>query len=327
MTMSPREIRVGTALIPVFCLISFLAVGIIVFKQPPHIPLIMASTIAALVALLHGHSWKQIRGGIIQSIMIAIDAVLILFIVGTMIGTWILGGVVPTMIYYGLKVLSPGIFLIATLLICSIVALGTGSSWSTAGTVGVALIGIGKGLGIPVSMVAGAIISGAYFGDKMSPLSDTTNLAPAVAGSDLFGHIRHMVYTTTPGYLISIVLFGLLGTRFSGGNLDTKSIELMLGTLKTTFFIHPVLLLPPCLVIFMVIKRTPPLPALFIGTLLGAVSAAIAQSASFADIFQAAFSGYTAQTGLRDIDALLSRGGLMNMMETVGLIFFTKTCP
>ncbi len=321
MTIPNREIRLGIALIPVLFLMSALAVGIILFKQLPHIPLILATAVAATVALLHGFSWKHIREGAIHGILIAMDAVLILLIVGTMIGTWILGGIVPTMIYYGLKILSPSIFLIATLLICSIVALGTGSSWSTAGTVGVALIGIGRGLGIPVSMVAGAIISGAYFGDKLSPLSDTTNLAPAVAGSDLFGHIRHMIYTTIPGYVLAIILFGLIGIRFSASNLDTKNIELMLSAMDRVFFIHPILLLPPCLVIFMVIKRTPPLPALFAGTLLGALCALLAQSATFAEVIQAAFSGYTSQTGLAMMDTLLTRGGLMNMMETVALIY------
>jgi NhaC family Na+:H+ antiporter len=321
MAIPQRKIPVSVALIPVVFLISALAVGIILFKQPPHIPLILATTVAAFIALLHGYYWKQIREGAIQGILIAMDAVLILLIVGTMIGTWILGGIVPTMIYYGLKLLSPSIFLIATLLICSIVALGTGSSWSTAGTVGVALVGIGRGLGIPVSMVAGAIVSGAYFGDKMSPLSDTTNLAPAVAGSDLFGHIRHMLYTTIPSYCISIILFGLLGIQFSSTNLDTNNIELMLSTMDKVFFIHPVLLFPPCLVIFMVIKRTPPLPSLFAGTLFGAICAVLFQKVSFAEVFQAAFSGYLSNTGLPVLDTLLNRGGLMNMMETIALIY------
>ncbi|UCE21368.1 MAG: Na+/H+ antiporter NhaC, partial [Candidatus Aminicenantes bacterium] len=191
-----KKIRLGIAFIPVAFLVVALSVTIGIFKLSPHIPLIAAAAVAAGVAVIHKHPWKEIQDGMVHGITLAMSAILILMVVGTMIGTWILGGVVPTMIFYGLKVLSPGIFLVATLIICSIVSLGTGSSWSTAGTVGVALIGVGQGLGIPVTMVAGAIISGAYFGDKMSPLSDTTNLAPAVAGADLFSHIRHMVYTT-----------------------------------------------------------------------------------------------------------------------------------
>jgi len=248
------------------------------------------------------------------------SAILILMVVGTMIGTWILGGVVPSMIFYGLKVLSPGIFLVATLIICSIVSLGTGSSWSTAGTVGVALIGVGQGLGIPVAMVAGAIISGAYFGDKMSPLSDTTNLAPAVAGTDLFSHIRHMVYTTAPGYVLSVILFGLLGTRFSGGVLETGNVETILSTLKSNFFVHPILLLAPLLVIVMVVKKVPPLPALLAGTLLGGIFAMVTQSSSLAEVVSAAHSGFVSQTGVETVDELLTRGGLQSMMDTVALI-------
>jgi NhaC family Na+:H+ antiporter len=224
------------------------------------------------------------------------------------------------MIFYGLKALSPGIFLGATMVICSVVSLGTGSSWSTAGTVGVALIGVGQGLGIPVSMVAGAIISGAYFGDKMSPLSDTTNLAPAVAGTDLFSHIRHMVYTVVPAYVIALALYGFLGMRFSGRVMESQNIEIIMSTMKEHFFIHPVLLLPPLLVIAMVILKVPPLPALLGGTLLGGVFALVAQSRSLGDVLTAAHAGHVSETGVAMVDELLTRGGLLSMMETVALI-------
>jgi len=319
-TDKKKRIRLGTALIPVVFLIVALSLTIAVFKQPPHIPLIGAAAVAACVAVILKHPWKEIHEGMVHGITLAMGAILILMVVGTMIGTWIMGGIVPSMIYYGLKVLSPGIFLVATLIICSIVSLGTGSSWSTAGTVGVALVGVGQGLGVPVTMVAGAIISGAYFGDKMSPLSDTTNLAPAVAGTDLFSHIRHMVYTTGPGYVISIVLYGLLGTRFSGGSLKAENIDVILSTIKSNFFIHPILLLPPLLVIVMVVKKIPPLPALLGGTVLGGIFAMIAQSKPLAEVIQAAQSGYVSQTGVKMVDDLLTRGGLESMMTTVALI-------
>lgn len=315
-----KEIKLGIAIIPVLFLVGSLSLVIGVFKQSPHIPLICASAVAAAVAIFHKHRWKEIQEGMVHGITLAMGAILILMIVGTMIGTWIQGGIVPSMIYYGLKFLSPGIFLVATLIICSIVSLGTGSSWSTAGTVGVALIGVGKGLGIPVSMVAGAIISGAYFGDKMSPLSDTTNLAPAVAGTDLFSHIRHMVYTTVPGYILSIILYALLGTRVSGGAIETQNIETILSTLKSNFFIHPILLLPPCLVIVMVVMKIPPLPALLGGTVLGGMFAMLTQSRSLADIILSAKSGYVSETGVKMVDDLLTRGGLDYMMNTVALI-------
>lgn len=320
MSNKKKEIKLGIALIPVLFLIASLSLVIAVFKQEPHIPLIFAAAVAATIAVIHKHPWKEIQDGMVHGITLAMGAILILMIVGTMIGTWIQGGIVPAMIYYGLETISPGMFLVATLIICSIVSLGTGSSWSTAGTVGVALVGVGKGLGIPVSMVAGAIISGAYFGDKMSPLSDTTNLAPAVAGTDVFSHIRHMVYTTTPGYIISLILYGLIGIRFSGGAIDTQNVETICNTLKSNFFIHPILLLPPILVIVMVIKKIPPLPALLGGTVIGGLFAWLVQSRSLVDIIQAAKSGYSSTTGVMMVDELLTRGGLDYMMNTVALI-------
>ena len=260
MTTEKRQISVIKALIPVFFLIGALFVVIVLYGQKPHVPLVMATAVAAAVAVHLKFPWKEIHEGMVQGINLAMGDLLILIVIGIMIGTWISGGIVPAMVYYGLKVLSPGIFLVATMLICSVVSLGTGSSWSTAGTVGVALIGVGEGLGIPPAIVAGAIISGAYFGDKMSPMSDTTNLAPAVAGTDLFSHIRHMVYTVTPAYIISLILFGFLGAKFSGNVIESQNIDTMLATIKANFFIHPILLLAPLLVIVMVVLKIPPLP-------------------------------------------------------------------
>jgi NhaC family Na+:H+ antiporter len=315
-----KEISLKVSLIPVIFLVLALFLTIAIFGQDPHIPLILASAVAAIVASFHKYSWRDIRDGMLHGINLAMGAILILMIIGTMIGTWMLGGIVPSMIYYGLKLLSPGIFLVASLLICSIISLGTGSSWSTAGTVGVALIAVGKGLGIPVYIVAGAIISGAYFGDKMSPLSDTTNLAPAIAGTDVFTHVRHMIYTTGPGYIISIILYAVIGFKYAGGNLETQNIDAILSTLQTKFLIHPILLLAPLLVILMVVLKVPPLPALLGGTALGGIAAVAAQSSSLSDVFLAAQSGYVSETGLKMVDELLTRGGLLDMMSTVALI-------
>jgi len=320
MSEKREDVGLAVALIPVVFLIIALAVVISVYHLSPHIPLICAAAVAAAVAAFNKQPWTEIQEGMVHGINLAMGAILILMVVGTMIGTWILGGVVPAMIYYGLKVLSPGIFLAATMIICSIVSLGTGSSWSTAGTVGVALIGVGSALGIPLPMVAGAIISGAYFGDKMSPLSDTTNLAPAMAGTDVFSHIRHMVYTTGPSFVIALTLYALIGLRFAGGALEAPALETMMSTMKAEFFIHPVMLLPPILVIVMVVKRIPPLPALLGGTVLGGIFAVATQSDSLSDVIAAAHSGYVANTGVVMVDELLSRGGLMSMMETVALI-------
>lgn len=315
-----RPIPLGAALIPVLFLIAALSVTIVVLKQDAHIPLIGAAAVAAAVAALYGHRWKAIHQGMLHGISLAMGAILILMVVGTMIGTWISGGIVPTMIFYGLKILSPGIFLVATLLICSIVSLGTGSSWSTAGTVGVALIGVGQGLGVPTAMVAGAIISGAYFGDKMSPLSDTTNLAPAVAGTDLFSHVRHMVYTTGPGYILALIIYAVMGLRFAGGHIESDKIAAIFNTIQSQYHIHPILLLPPILVIVMVVRRVSPLPALLAGTALGAGFGLVLQGRSLADVVTAAKSGFVSTTGVPMVDELLTRGGLDSMMNTVALI-------
>jgi NhaC family Na+:H+ antiporter len=320
-----REISLPMALVPVAFLILALSTYILVLKldELPIIPIILAVVVAGTVAAFHGYSWKFIERSMIHGISLALNAILILMAIGGLIGTWMLGGVVPSMIYYGLQLLSPGIFLVATLLICSIVSLGTGSSWSTAGTVGVALIAIGGGLGIPLPMVAGAVISGAYFGDKMSPLSDTTNLAPAVAGTDLFTHVRHMVYTTAPGYIISLILYGLLGLQYAGDQLDTSSLESILKVLEGNFTINPILLLAPVVVIGLVVMKIPPLPAIFSGAALGGFFAMVFQGRTLADVMNAAYlypRYFAISTGSEQLDSLLNNGGLIGMMETIALI-------
>ncbi|SHH29852.1 Na+/H+ antiporter NhaC [Tepidibacter thalassicus] len=321
MSKVKRKANLLEALIPIFCLILFLGISVFVYKASPHIPLICGAIIAALMANLRlGYSWNELEEGILKTINMAMQAILILMIVGTIIGTWILSGVVPTMIFYGLKILSPGIFLIATCLICAIVALATGSSWTTAGTVGIALLGVGQGLGIPNYIVAGAIISGAYFGDKMSPLSDTTNLAPAMAGSNLFDHVKHMLFTTAPSLIISLILYGFIGAKYSGKNLDPASINQILETLSSNFNINPLLFIPPLLVITIVILKVPAIPGLITGSILGGLFAFIFQKSSLGDIINAAHYGFTSKTGIESVDALLSQGGLDGMMGTVSLI-------
>jgi len=286
----------------------------------PHIPLVTAAVVAGIVAALSGYKWPEIQDGIVNTIKLSMSSILILMIIGMIIGTWILAGIVPTMIYYGLKLISPSIFLVATALICSIVSLATGSSWTTAGTVGIALIGVGKGFGIPLPMVAGAIISGAYFGDKMSPLSDTTNLAPAMAGANLFDHIRHMVYTTGPSLAIALILYGILGLKYRQTELNLEAIQKILDGITTQFYITPLLLLPPLLVIIMVILRIPAIPGLIGGTFLGALFAWIFQGAGLSEIVKAAHYGFTSESGTEAVDSLLTRGGLDSMMWTVALI-------
>ncbi|MCU0644928.1 MAG: Na+/H+ antiporter NhaC [bacterium] len=308
------------SLIPVLLLMFFLGFAILKFGSSPHIPLIAGTAVAAIMALRLGYSWNELEDGLVQGITLALKACIILMIIGILIGTWILGGIVPTMIYWGLKVLSPSIFLVATCFICSLVSLSTGSSWSTAGTVGIALIGVGKGLGVPLPMVAGAIVSGAYFGDKMSPLSDTTNLAPAMAGTDLFTHVRHMIYTTGPSWTIAMIIYAILGLRYAGAEMQVENVETIITTLRANFSLSPILLIPPCLVILMVVKKIPAIPALLGGSLIGGLCAVIFQKSALADVVNVSFSGFVSKTGFVMVDDLLSRGGMESMLYTVSLI-------
>ena len=316
------------ASIPVLALIGFLIGSALLHngeEWDPHIPLILSAAVASIVGLFLGNSWKEIENGIVEGILVGMKAILILCVIGVMIGTWIASGIVPIMIYYGLQILHPSIFLVAGCLICCVVSVATGSSWTTVSTVGIALIGVAEGLRVPLPMAAGAIISGSYFGDKMSPLSDSTNLAPAVAGAELFEHIRHMLFTTVPALAIALLLYGVLGWRGFAGEASAESMDAILSALEEAFDLNPSLLLPPLLIVVMVVWRIPALPSLLGAALLGGVLAAGFQNASLKEILQVAQSGYTSATGNAAIDALLNRGGLDSMMYTVSLILCALT--
>ena len=324
-----KKPSLGIALVPVLVLIAFLFYTIVVLDGSGHIPLIVGGMVASVIsATALGMSWEEIQNGLTGGIVTALPAILILIIVGLLIGVWIASGVVPVMIFYGLKILAPGYFLVATCLICSVISLATGSSWSTAATIGLAMMGVGQALGIPAGMTAGAVISGAYFGDKMSPLSDTTNLAPAVAGTQLFTHIRHMVYTTVPALLLALLLYTVIGIlRPASGSVETPEYLLMLSTLSGSFNLTPWLLTAPATVLFLVWKKTPALPALVIGVVVGALLLLIFQrepGAGLASIVgrlvDSLYTGYVSDSGVESIDGLLTRGGLTNMLDTIALI-------
>lgn len=308
------------ALIPIICAAIFLYIGIVHLEADPHIPLLAATVIAALIGVLViGYRWKDMEESIIKSITVGLQAILILMIIGALIGSWIAGGIVPTLIYYGLKILKPSYFLPAVFLMSSIVSLATGSSWTTVGTVGIAALGVGLGLGVPAHITAGAIISGAYFGDKMSPLSDTTNLAPAVAGSNLFEHIRHMVYTTGVSYIISLILYFVVGAKYAGGQLDYTQINEILKVLQENFWISPIMFVAPLLVILMIVFKIPAIPGLIGGTLIG-VFFAFLQGRTLGEVVNIIHYGVTIETPNDMINELLSRGGIDGMMWTVALI-------
>ena len=321
-----REAKLWEALFAVLLTIGLLMYAVVFHGMDVHIPLVLGTLIVSIIGITRpGYTWKEIEEGIVSTIAGTMQAIIILAIIGMIIGTWIQGGIVPTLIYYGLQILSPGFFLVAACLLCSIVSLATGSSWTTAGTVGIALMGVAAGLGIHPGMAAGAIISGAYFGDKMSPLSDTTNLAPAMAGANLFDHVRHMIYTTGVSMIIALIGFGILGAGYAGKELDTAAINETLSLMSGTFNINPLLLLVPVIVIVLVAKKVPAIPGLFIGTLLGGAAAMIFQGAGFADVLNAMQYGVTSETGNLIIDELLSGGGYQDMNWTITLILAALT--
>jgi len=269
-----KELNIWEALIPVFALVGMLAYNVYVFGDEAidgsnQFILLLGGAVAAIVGFANKVSYKQMLAEVAENVKSTTGALLILLMVGALAGTWMVSGIIPAMIYYGLQILNPTIFLAACVIICAIISIATGSSWTTAATVGIALIGIGEALGISLGMTAGAVLSGAYFGDKMSPMSDTTNLAPAMAGGELFEHIKYMSITTIPTISVTFVVFIILGFLIDPvGTADTESI---LNSIDNTFNINGWLFLVPAAVIFLIIKKTPPLAALLIGTLLGAV--------------------------------------------------------
>ncbi len=318
------------ALVPIAFLVVNLVFVLRTGLEEAHIPLFMSAIFAALFGMfVLGFTWAELEEGIVDVIKMSMGAVIILMIIGMVVGTWVASGVVPTMIYYGLKILSPKIFLVATLLICSIVSLATGSSWTTAATVGIALMGVGQGLGFAPPVIAGAVISGSYFGDKMSPLSDTTNLAPAVSGATLFGHIKHMVFTVTPSYIIALIVFGVLSMQAQGA-VDTAAVDEFLAVLDQTFAISPLLLLIPIITITAVIMKVPAIPGLFGGALLGGVGMFMQKSAegasyALADVYNVMQNGIAYETSSTFVNDLLSRGGMQSMMWTISLILCALT--
>ena len=340
MSESPRNPTLIQSLIPIFFLIGLLVINVLfVFGDDSlsganQIALLLAGTFAALIAWRLGFKWKHILDGIVRSISSAMSALLILLLIGALSGTWLISGVVPAMIYYGLDILNPTIFLFAACLVSAVVSLATGSSWSTAATIGIALVGIGKVLGIEVGLVAGAVISGAYFGDKMSPLSDTTNLAPAMAGTDLFTHIKYMSLTTGPSILITLTIFLIWGFTFDA-DLAITSIDPIQAAIASKFNISGWLFLVPLTVILLIVRKVAALPALFAGTIMGAVFALIFQPDivnevsgmatggwvdKYAGIMKSMYASLSVVTGNAMVDELLASKGMVGMLNTIWLI-------
>ncbi len=337
--INPKEPSMLDAFLPVISLVALLATAVVYFGNdssygPNQIALLVAMGIAVVIGIKNGHRWHDIEKAIINGISLSLGAVLILLAVGALIGTWLLSGTVPTMIYYGLQILDPSWFYAAACIICGIVALSIGSSWTTAATIGVALIGIAQGLSLDPAITAGAVISGAYFGDKISPLSETTNLAPAIAGSELFAHIRYMFWTTVPSISTAIVLFLILGFS-EETTATTSSITDLSNQLAKQFNISLLNLVPLVVLLLLAIKKVPAFPSVAIGALMGGLWAVLFQqelilrlatenasvlTANIKVVWTAFFDGVSIATGNAELDKLLSGGGMSKMLNTIWLI-------
>lgn len=333
-----RELNIWEALIPVIALVGMLAYNIYVYGDEAlsgsnQFILLMGAAVAAIIGFLNKVTYKRMIAEIAENVKSTTGALLILLMVGALAGTWLISGIIPTMIYYGLQILNPTIFLAACVIICAIISIATGSSWTTSATVGIALVGIGETLGISIGMTAGAVLSGAYFGDKMSPLSDTTNLAPAMAGGELFSHIKYMSLTTIPTITVTLIIFIIMG--FSIDTSGTPQISDKLSAIDSAFNISPWLFLVPLVVIGMIIKKTPPLIALLIGALLGGVAAIIyqpnivvtiagAEKLNFQSAYQGVMNALTVDTSVttssKELNDLFTAGGMKGMLGTIWLI-------
>nr|WP_282071808.1 Na+/H+ antiporter NhaC [Polaribacter atrinae] len=334
-----QELNIWEALIPVFVLVAmlfynvFFVYGDDALSGSNQFILLMGAAVAAIVGFKNKVSYKQMMEEVSENIKSTSSALLILLMVGALAGTWLISGIIPSMIYYGLQILNPTIFLAASVIICAIISIATGSSWTTSATVGIALVGIGNTLGIPAGMTAGAVLSGAYFGDKMSPLSDTTNLAPTMAGGDLFTHIKYMALTTVPTIIITLLVFVIIG--FSIETTGTPDVSDKLAAIDAAFNISPWLFIVPITVIFLIIKKTEPLVALLVGILFAGIVALIAQpdivvSVAGADslTFNSAYKGVmnaitvdsAVETTSVELNDLFSAGGMNGMLGTIWLI-------
>ncbi|MFP7230636.1 malate-H+/Na+-lactate antiporter MleN [Bacillus subtilis] len=320
-----KDVRLPTLFEIIIVLGSFLALVMsftVFLDLPIQLALFISWFIAMILGIRLGYSYKDMQNAILHGISNGLEAVLILVSVGALIGTWIAGGVVPTLIYYGLEFIHPSIFLLATLIICSIMSVATGTSWGTVGTAGIAMIAIGEGLGIPLPLVAGAILSGAYFGDKLSPLSDSTVLASSLSKVDVLAHVRAMLYLSIPAYVITAILFTVVGFMYGGKNIDLDKVEFLKSSLQNTFDIHIWMLIPAVIVIVLLAMKKPSMPVIVIGALLGAVWAVVFQGMNPADAIATAYNGFSIKTDVEFLNGLLNRGGIVGMLGSLVVIIF-----
>ena len=319
----PRMPKVWEALIPVAAIMIFMIVGTVMWGMDPHIPLVLACVVTAFVAACCGYKWDAIITGALDSVKSAVEALLIILCVGMLIGSWVWAGTMPAMVYYGLKFISPSVFLALGLILTAIVGLATGSSWTASGTVGVALMGVAMGLGISAPLAAGMVIAGAYTGDKLSPLSDSTNVAAAAAETPLYDHVGAMMTTTIPSFCISFVLYLIVGfVVIDTSGYDATLAQGIMDAIADQFYLSPWIMLPVLVVIFAAVKRIPAIPSLLLAAAIACLIAIFAQGASLPDVLIGLQAGFSAETGNEYADKLLNRGGLDSMLWTISLIMF-----
>ena len=319
---TPKKIGLAAAIITLAILSLIFCGGFTFLKFNTQAIFLVAAIAVGVVALLHGYSLKDVEDFFLDGCRGAVLPAMILMVVGAVIGSWIVSGIVPTIIYYGLGFLTPSTFLVAGFAMCCLISFFTGSSYTAISTIGIALLGIGMGLDVNPALTAGMIVSGSLFGDKMSPFSDSTNMAAAAAGTDVFDHVYSMLWTTIPAVVISAILYFILGLKHAGNAMDMTAIDNIRNTIAANFNITPIVLIIPILTIFMTIKKVPPIMALVISAIAGIVFAFIFQPQfAFKTIMDSLGSGFTINTEIADVNKLLSRGGMMNMMGAVCLTF------
>ena len=314
-----KKVSFSQAIFVMVVLLVFVIGGVVGFGLDAQIPILMAAIVATIIGFMNGMKWSSLEERIFKSISSVLQSMVVLLIIGIMLGTWLQSGIVPSMIYYGGLLISPKLFLPTACLLCACTSLATGDSWGTAGTIGIALLGIGIGMGMPMPLVIGAIISGSYFGDKLSPMSDTTLLASGASEVNIFEHVKYMLYTTVPSLLIAVIAYFFLGLKYANAT-DMAELTALLEGLKDVVNIHPVLLIAPVFVIVMIILKVSPIPALMCGSLLGAVFAMVFQGCSLADVLGAMHYGVESATGNELIDSLVAGGGLDYVMWTISLV-------
>lgn len=319
-----KQPSLGMSLAIIFLPIAVVLFGGLILRVGFLVPLMLATTVAAILSMAAGFTWKEVEKAMVTGVQRIIVVTCILFLVGTLIGVWIQAGVIPYFLYIGLKLLSPSFFLVSCVLVCAVFSIMTGTSFGTIGTAGLALLGVGEALGFPAGLTAGAIVSGAYFGDKMSPVSDTTNLASGITGTNIFSHIGSMLYTTVPATLVALAIYWFMGLRHSGGTMP--DLTPITTALSGSFHMSFLLVIPPVVLMVLALRGMPPIPTLLIAILAGVLCAFIFQDGvTLKGIFKVATDGYVSKTGEALVDKILSRGGLTSMYFIVFLLLLAMT--